>query len=88
MHDDDGFYLPCLLFASMSRSRSNEQGVLVQHPSTSYVKALELLSKHSSSDFHSTRADEFLKVMAGLNRTFSIVLIEASQTKLPGTVSN
>ena len=52
----------------MSSSCGNEPGVLVQSPLTNYVKPLELLSKHSSKDYHKaaiTRADEFLKVMTG-----------------------
>ena len=75
----------------MSCSRGNEPGVLVEHPWANYVKALELLCKHSSKDYHKaaiTRADEFLKVMTGKKQTSTIVLIKAYQTMLPGTVRN
>ena len=56
------------IIANMSSSCGNEPGVLVQSPLTNYVKAFELLSKHSSKDYYKaaiTRADQFLKVMTG-----------------------
>ena len=49
------------IIADMSSSCGNEPGVLVQSPLTNYEKPLELLSKHSSNDYHKaaiTRADE------------------------------
>ena len=62
------FLYALTIIANMSSSCGNEPGDLVQSPLTNYVKPLELLSKHSSKDYHKaaiTRADEFLKVMTG-----------------------
>lgn len=64
-HENGGFCLPCVLFASTGYHGSNP-GVLVSRPLTAFVKALELLRRHGDQEHHKVavvRADEFMKTM-------------------------
>ena len=60
-----GFCTPCVLFAT-SGYHGSDLGILVRRPLVSFSKALEVLSKHTTKDYHRAaivRADMFLQVM-------------------------
>ena len=59
------FCTPCILFAT-SGHHGSDPGILVRRPLASFSKALEVLSKHTTKEYHKAavvRADEFMQVM-------------------------
>ncbi len=63
--ENGGFCLPCVLFAS-SGYHGCDPGVLVNRPSITFSKAIEIFRKHADKQHHKAavvRCEEFLKTM-------------------------
>lgn len=71
--NDGGYCLACALFFKPSMNMRSDPGVLVKKPLTNFQKALEILNKHDSKEFHKfsvVRMSDFIKVMS--NQQLSI----------------
>lgn len=83
--DDGGYCLPCSLFFKPSPNFHGDPGVLVTKPLINFQKALEILNKHESREFHKfsvIQMDEFYKVMTNQQPSIRSRLQQAMADKI------
>ena len=74
--ENGGYCLPCIMFGRTIGFRA-DPGVLVSSPLLNFKKALEILEKHMSRDYHKlavVKMDTFVKVMSGSQDSISVQL--------------
>ena len=79
-HDNGGYCLPCALFYTPSNNLRSDPGVLVMKPLTNFQKALEILGKHETKEFHKfsvVKMIEFTKVMTNQQPSIQSQLSQA-----------